>query len=239
MGAARLAHKSTMAEPNTQPILVRDENIVATAMGVSDPSLTLVEFADGIGFFLAESFLHDNVTRRDALENVSVRQYADHAWSAAEHDRIALSWSREHPDERELLVNELGVAVTRWAPAVFFLTAEELFTHRASLRRRQPEQVLRAVFALGAAMPALQAKVLRLWTRHREELERLFVPSPKGRVQPKKETVRISLPPKPATRETVRLELPPRSGKLTPEERAELERWLRRQHPPEGPPPKP
>jgi len=38
-------------------------------------------------------------------------------------------------------------------------------------------------------------------------------PAPAGsKVQPKKETVRISLPPKPAAKETVRLQLPPKSA---------------------------
>lgn len=186
-----------MAESPTQPILVRDDTVVPTAVGASDPSLTLVEFVDGIGFFLAESFQHDNVARLDALENVSVHQYADHAWIALEHERIALSWSMDHPEAKELLVSELGAAPSRWTPAVFFLTTEEFFTHRESLRQRLPEQVLRAVFIRGAAMPALQAELLRLWTRHREDLERLFVPTPTGRVQPKKETIHITLPPKP------------------------------------------
>lgn len=36
-------------------------------------------------------------------------------------------------------------------------------------------------------------------------------PAAGSKVQPKKETVRISLPPKPAAKETVRLELPPRT----------------------------
>lgn len=37
-------------------------------------------------------------------------------------------------------------------------------------------------------------------------------PAAGSKVQPKKETVRISLPPKPAAKETVRLELPPRTA---------------------------
>lgn len=37
-------------------------------------------------------------------------------------------------------------------------------------------------------------------------------PAAGAKVQPKKETVRISLPPKPAAKETVRLELPPRTA---------------------------
>lgn len=222
-----------MSDLPTHPILVRDGNVIPTAVGVSDPSLTLLEFVGGIGFFLAENFQHDDTTRLDALENVSVRQYADHAWSASEHECIVLSWSTDHPEAKELLLGELGVAPSRWTPVVFFLTAEEFFTHRKSLKQRQPEQVLRAVFARGAAMPALQARLLRLWTRQREALERLFVPSPKGRVQPKKETVRISLPPKPAAKETVQSAL----NKLSPEERAELERRLKQQKPPEDPPP--
>lgn len=200
-----------MSEPPTQPILVRGGNIVTTMVGVSDPSLTLVEFADGVGFFLAESFQPDGLTRIDALENVSVRQYADHAWSTSELECILLSWNVEHAAERKLLVHELGVATSRWTPAVFFLTAEELQAHRESLRQRQPEQVLRAVFARAATVTMPEAKLLRLWTRHRETMERLFVPSPNGRVQLKKETVRISLPPRPsAAKETVCLELPPR-----------------------------
>ncbi len=236
-----------MPEPQTQPVLVRDGTVVPTAVGVSDPSLTLVEFTGGIGFFLAESFQLDSLTRIDALENVSVLQHADHAWNASEHERILLSWDRERVAERKLLVDELGVATSRWTPAVFFLPAEEFHAHRESLRQRQPEQVLRAAFARAAAMPALEAKLLRLWTRHREAMDRLFVPLPKGRaqpsrVQPKKETVRISLPPKPAANETVRLELPPRKAKsastdITAEERTEIANWLRRFLPPNDPPP--
>ena len=41
-------------------------------------------------------------------------------------------------------------------------------------------------------------------------------PGAGSKVQPKKETVRISLPPKPASKETVRLELPPRTGGAAP-----------------------
>lgn len=225
-----------MSYPQTHPILVRDGTVVQTSVGVSDPSLTLVEFVDGIGFFLAESFQPDGLTRIDALENVSVRQYADHAWSASELDRIRLCWDAEHAAARKLFVHELGVATARWIPAVFFLTAEELQAHRESLSQRQPEQVLRAAFARAATMTTPEAKLLRLWTRHREAMERLFVPSPRGRVQPKKETVRISLPPKPTAKETVRLELPPRTAKLSPEKQAELEQWLKKRYPPEDPP---
>ena len=41
-------------------------------------------------------------------------------------------------------------------------------------------------------------------------------PAAGSKVQPKKETVRISLPPKPSSKETVRLELPPRTGGAGP-----------------------
>lgn len=41
-------------------------------------------------------------------------------------------------------------------------------------------------------------------------------PAAGSKVQPKKETVRISLPPKPAAKETVRLELPPRTAAAAP-----------------------
>ncbi|TXT46733.1 MAG: Uncharacterized protein FD140_4362, partial [Limisphaerales bacterium] len=41
-------------------------------------------------------------------------------------------------------------------------------------------------------------------------------PAAGSKVQPKKETVRISLPPKPAAKETVRLELPPRTPAAAP-----------------------
>ena len=41
-------------------------------------------------------------------------------------------------------------------------------------------------------------------------------PAAGSKVQPKKETVRISLPPKPSSKETVRLELPPRTGGAAP-----------------------
>lgn len=41
-------------------------------------------------------------------------------------------------------------------------------------------------------------------------------PATGSKVQPKKETVRISLPPKPAAKETVRLELPPRTAAAAP-----------------------
>lgn len=50
-----------------------------------------------------------------------------------------------------------------------------------------------------------------------------------------KDTVRLSRPSKPATKETVRLEMPP--SKYSEVERARQQEWLRKQKPPEEPPP--
>ncbi|MFA6543333.1 MAG: hypothetical protein WCS99_02835 [Limisphaerales bacterium] len=282
-----------MSEPQTQPILVRDDTVVPTAVGVSDPSLTLVEFVHGIGFFLAESFQHDSFTGLASLENVSLRKYSGHSWSASEHERVMLCWDIERGEEFEQFVGELGVSTNPWMPVVFFLTTSEYFTHRESLQARRPEQVLRAALASAAKVKALKAELSALWSSQRDALERLLVPPP-SKVQPRKETVRISLPPKPAVKQTVRLSLPPRPSaaketirselppskappspaekaslmqwlkevflkkgphhppppkpaskeaiqnalsQLTPEERAEIERWLKEQKPPEDPPP--
>lgn len=50
-----------------------------------------------------------------------------------------------------------------------------------------------------------------------------------------KETVRLSRPPKPATKETVRLVMP--SSKYGPAERAKHEEWMKRRKPHVEPPP--
>lgn len=227
-----------MAEPQTQPILVRDGTVVTIAVGMSDPSLTLVEFVDGIGFFLAEGFQHDSFSRLDSLENVSLRKYSDHSWSGSEHERVVLCWDMARCEDFERLTGALGVSTNPWVPAVFFLTEQEYRAHRESLRARRPEQVLRAVLSRAGSAKDLKAELSSLWTKHRDALERLLVPSP-CKVQPRKETVRISLPPKPAAKETVRLELPPRKAQLASEEKASLMQWLKEvllkkspQHPP-------
>lgn len=269
-----------MAESPTQPILVRDDTIVPTAVGVSDPSLTLVEFTDGIGFFLAEGFQHDSFTGLDSLESVALRKYSDHSWSGSEHERVVLCWDMERWEEFERFVGELGVSTNPWVPAVFFLTEQEYHTHRESLQARRPEQVLRAAFESAAKVKDLEAELSALRSGQRDALERLLVPSP-SKVQPRKATIRISLPPKPAGKQAIRLELPSSPGvvplaptpaaastlaalkkwlkdmvlkgkkpshaaaleqlkselsKLSPEERTEIERWLRLQKPPEDPP---
>lgn len=292
-----------MSEPPTRPILVRDGNIVPTAVGVSDPSLTLVEFVDGIGFFLAESFQRDEVADVDFLETVSLRKYSGDWWVASEHERIVLGWGLVAGDGMERQTCELKLAPTPWTPAVFFLSADKYLAHRSSLEERIPELVLKAAFDCATKIESLSAELKRLRTRHREAFRWLFASMPRSRVQPRKETVHISLPAKPAAKqtahlslpprpsaakETIRLELPPSPGvvplaptpgeakpaasklaalkkwltakfrkgtqprragsleeiqnelsKLSPEERAELKRWLKQQKPPEDPPPKP
>ncbi|MEQ2008733.1 MAG: hypothetical protein ABMA26_18290 [Limisphaerales bacterium] len=217
-----------------------------TAVGVSDPSLTLVEFVDGIGFFLAEGFQHDSFTGLDSLENVSLRKYSDHAWSASEHERVVLCWDRERWEEFERLTGTLGVSTSPWVPAVFFLTEQEYGTHRESLRSRRPEQVLRAAFASATKVKGLKAELSGLWSSQRDALERLLVPKP-GRVQPNKETVRISLPPKPGCNDSISPSLPfqtsqPAPASLDPITVAYLEEQLgklKKSKPPEDPPPKP
>ena len=276
-----------MSDLPTRPILVRDGNVVPTAVGVSDPSLTLVEFVDGIGFFLAESFQRDDATGTDYLETVSVRKYSGDWWVASEHERIILGWGLAAGDEMERQTRELKLAPTPWTPAVFFLSADKYRAHRSSLEERIPELVLKAVFSRAEKIESLSAELTRLRTRHREALGWLFASMPRSRVQPQKETVRLSLPPRPsAAKATIRVELPPSPGvvplaptpgeakpaasklatlkkwltamfgmgpqprrrasldeiqnalsKLTPEERAELERFLRKFKPPEDPPP--
>ncbi|KAF0171038.1 MAG: hypothetical protein FD161_4434 [Limisphaerales bacterium] len=222
-----------MSESTTRPILVRDGNVVPTAVGVSDPSLTLVEFVDGIGFFLSESFQHDEAAGVDFLETVSLRKYSGDWWVASEHERIFLGWGVAAGDEMERQTRELKLAPPPWTPAVFFLSADKYRAHRSSLEERVPELVLKAAFDCAAKIESLNAELTRLRTRHREALGWLFASMPRSRVQPRKETVRISLPPKPAAKETVQSAL----NKLSPEERAELERWLKQQKPPEDPPP--
>lgn len=289
-----------MAESPTQPILVRDGTVVPTAVGVSDPSLTLVEFTDGIGFFLAESFQRDEAAGVDFLESVSLRKYSGDWWVASEHERVVLSWSLAGGG-MERQTRELKITPSPWAPAVFFLSADKYEEHQSSLAERVPELVLKAAFDHAAKIADLGVGLTQLRARHREALGWLFASMPGSKLQPKKEIIRISLPPKPAARQTVRLSLPPRPsaaketvrlelppspavvrlapapsktkpaagkltalkkwltkmfrkgtqprraasvqevqdalGKLSPEERAELERWLKKQKPPEDPPP--
>jgi hypothetical protein len=248
-----------MAESPTQPILVRDDTVVATAVGVSDPSLTLVEFVDGIGFFLAESFQHDNAAGMDFLESVFLRKYSDDRWVASEHEQIVLGWSLGGGGEVERQTRKMKVAPAPWRPAVFFLTAEDYLRHCDSLRNRIPEQVLKAAFDCATKAGALSAELSRLRARHKKAFGRLFASMPKGGVlstelagprsrcrkdsmqedgmQPVKQTIRISLPPKPGAKETVRMELPPKPADLSSEEKAALLQWLKRLKFPTDPPP--
>ena len=228
-----------MADLPPRPTLVRDGTVVATAVGVSDPSLTLVEFVDGVGFFLAESFQHDSFTGLDTLETVSIQKYAAHAWTNSERDHLVLCWDAERSEETEILVSGLKVSPHPWVPMVFFLTPQEYFTHRESVQARRPEQVLRAAFARATKVSDLMPKLSILWSNQRDALERLLVPPP-GQVLPKKQTVRITLPPKPAAKKTARLELPPGAAILSADELAQLRKWLEEQkqnEPPEDPPP--
>ncbi len=233
-----------MAGLPTQPILVRDGTVVPTAVGVSDPSLTLVEFTDGIGFFLAESFQRDDAGRADYLETVSLRKYAGDWWVASEHERVMLQWSPAAGHDAERQARELKIAPSPWVPVVFFLSAEEHLIHQSSLAEQVPELVFKAAFDRVAKIAGLKEELTKLRARHLEALGWLFASMPGKKLQPKKETIRISLPPKPAAKEAIQLELPPSKAKpasknLTPEERAELIRYLRRIRPPEDPPPQP
>ena len=189
-----------MALSPSKPILIREATVVPVAVGISDPSLTLVELADGIEFFLAESFQHDAFTGLDRLENVTVGAYRDHLWNLSEHAEIALGWRETHLKDREIELRKLGVTAADWPPVVFFLTAETYHSHFDSLKSRRPEWVLRAAFARAQTVATLQVRLLRLWNRHREQLERLFVPSPATSAAMKKQkpTLRVSLPPRPA-----------------------------------------
>lgn len=199
-----------MAAPTTQPILVRDGNVVPTAVGVSDPSLTLVEFTDGVGFFLAKSFQHDGFSGLDSLENVSLRKYSGDWWNGSELERVVLCWDMERWEEFDQFVGTMGISPNPWVPAVFFLTEQEYRTHQSSLAERVPELVFKAAFDRAAKVAGLNVELTKLRARHQEAIGWLFASMPGRRVQPKKETIRISLPPKPAGKETIRLELPPR-----------------------------
>lgn len=237
-----------MPAPPTRPILVRNGIVVATAVGMPDPSLTLVEFEQGVGFLLAGGFQADSFRARYHLEQVMLWRTGDPFPVSARHRLVLLGDASDSPDTGAVTAAELGIMCAHWQPAVFFLSESERTRLLARLEDHDPERVLREAFNHAHHAEELRSRVLKLKDRWEEELRGCHILD--QRVQPKEETVRISLPPKPAVaKETVRLELPPRSAtkesftaaldKLTPEERAELERWLREQKPPEGPPPKP
>lgn len=237
-----------MSEPPTQPILVRDGNVVSTAVGVSDPSLTLVEFEDGIGFFLAESFQSDDAASLDFLETVSLREYSGDWWIASEHERIVLGWSLAAGGEMERQSRELKIEASSWTPAVFFLSTEEFLAHQSSLAEGVPELVLKAVIDRAEKVESLSEELRRLRTRHQEALRWLFASMPGGRVKPKKEIIHISLPPKPGIKDSISptfplkasLSVPSSPSSLDPITAAYLEEKLgklKRIKPPENPPP--
>lgn len=224
-----------MADPQTQPVLVRDDAVVATAVGVLDPSLTPVEFERGVGFLLARGFQADSFRARYFLEKVILWRTGD-LFSESEHHRLVLLGDEGGlPDTEVKTARELEILSAHWRPAVFFLSDTEHAHLLVRLEDHDPERVLREAFYHAHRVEALRPQVLKLKARWEEELRgfRLL----EQRVQPRKETVRISLPSKSLAKQTVRLELPPRSAakesvqatldKLAPEERAEIERWLK------------
>ncbi len=90
------------------------------------------------------------------------------------------------PDTGAVTATELGVLSAYWQPAVFFLSESERTRLLGRLEDHDPQRVLREAFNYAHRTEELRARV---------------------------ETVRISLPPKPAlAKDTVRLELPPRSA---------------------------
>lgn len=284
-----------MPGPPSQPILVRDDAVVATAVGVSDPSLTLVEFNTGIGFILAQGFQVEHPGPRWWLETAEVWRCETGGWDHREFSELLIYDSL---DERfwPRLARQTRISVREWRPATFFFSQDDWAKATQRIRDHKPGSVLSQAIERSKSVPELRDAVERLEARWRSRMQ-----SSKGRVQPKKEAVRISLPPKPAARQTVRLSLPPRRStgketvrieyppspgtdpiapspgeakppagklaalkkwfrdmfrkgvrprraasldaiqsalsKLTPEERAELERFLRRFKPPEDPPP--
>lgn len=273
-----------MSGPPTQPILVRDGTVVPTAVGVSDPSLTLVEFNTGIGFILGSGFQADAPGPRWLLEAAQVWRCETGGWAGGDFPELlifdgtdAKFWTR--------LARQTRITVRRWRPAIFFLTKEEFVGAGRSISNGKPGAVLALAIERARGVPALRDDVTRLLSCWDAVLSRLK-DGPR-RVQPMKTTIRISLPPKPsAAKETIRLELPPspavlklpepgkktgpsasklsalkqwlrekfgkqrrpsqaagvdavkkQLSKLSPGERAELERRLRKHLPPEGPSP--
>ena len=206
-----------MPKPQTQPILVREDSVVPTAVGVSDPSLTLVEFERGVGFLLSVGFQADSFGAQYFLEKVILWRTGDLLSESERHPLVRLGGESGLADTEAVTASELEIVSAHWQPAVFFLSVTEHASLLARLDEHEPERVLRNAFERAHGTDALRSRVIKLRARWAEELQGLHILE--KQVQPKKETVRISLPPKPsAAKETVRLELPPRM-------------------PPEGPPP--
>lgn len=197
-----------MPESPTQPILVRDDTVVTTAVGVSDPSLTLVEFKRGVGFLLAVGFQADSFGARFFLEKVILWRTGDLLSESEHHPLVLLGDGSGLPDTEAVTANALEIMTAHWQPAVFFLSVTEHARLLVRLEEHDSERVLREAFERAHGTEALRSRVEKLKERWEEKLRGLHILE--RRVQPTKQTIRISLPPKPAARETVRLELPPR-----------------------------
>ena len=181
-----------MSDLPTRPILVRDGNVVPTAVGVSDPSLTLVEFERGVGFLLAVGFQADSFGARYYLEKVILWRTGD-LLSESEHHRLVLLGNGSgFPDAEATTASELEVLSAHWQPAVFFLSVTEHARLLVRLEDHDPARVLREAFDRALGIEALRSAVLGLKARWEEELRSLHI---LGKcIQPKKKTVRISLP---------------------------------------------
>lgn len=201
-----------MAGQLTQPILVREGTVIATAVGVPDPSLTLVEFEHGVGFLLAGGFQADGFRARYYLEQVMLWRTGDPLSVSECHRLVLLGGERDLPDDDVVTGADLQILSTPWPPAVFFLSESERTRLLRRLEDHDPQRVLREAFSYAHRTEELRSHVLKLKDRWEEELRGFHILD--QRMQPKKETVHISLPPKPAlAKDTVHLELPPRSAK--------------------------
>lgn len=197
-----------MCESTTRPILVRDGNVVPTAVGVSEPSLTLVEFERGIGFLLARGLQVDSFRPQCFLEQVTLWRTGEMRSKSQRHRLVVLGDVGGLVDTEARTAAELEIVSANWQPVVFFLSVSEHERLLAKLEEHDPERVLREAFDHAHRAEELRSRVLKLKVRWEEQLRGFQ--NLKQCVQPVKQTIRLSLPPKPAARETVRLELPPR-----------------------------
>lgn len=195
-----------MPSPNTQPRLIR-ANAIVTAVGVADPSLTLAEFHESVGILLAAATEHSSFRERTYFEDVMIWRLGGGTGRQRHFSRVSLGNARIESDHETTEV-QLGVLCSNWTPTTFLLSRAEHTRLRNQLLGTHPGLVLQHAFGRAHRVVQLRSETLRLWRRWETDLKPLGIYEPW--TGPSKETVRISLPPKPSVKQTVRLQLPPR-----------------------------
>lgn len=161
--------------------------------------MCVVEFKDSLGLFLSEGFEQDSYSNKLVFESVQSARNRGREWETVEYHRVILDGTVCSAAGRSKLSERvIGAVSAQFSPLVLFISRAEFVRVENMLQRGSPEKVVDFAREQVARIPKLNPKFDSLLARHRSR-----------RLRPLKETIRIALPPRPASRVTVRLELPP------------------------------